>query len=927
MGGPGPTDGLDGAGPGAPATGTPGTEARLRRAPPFRPVLKKYPGQALKARVDVLAGHLSKHRKYQMWKSTVAVLEGRVNGVVVRVVATMDVGIYEALRARAPELLEVGEILAPPPILVDVLKAGKKQAEVKAGTIPIHAEQHAVVYAKSIGITDATVATNFDGCDTCREFMRDHPDVRHVNLKHDRLQVEKRLRDAKNGYVAAERNLLRAHARVDGGKATVARLQRELDEELAKTSQATGKPEPRAVRISRERLDKATKALVAAESGLAAAEDAMSRASLERYDLEEQVARQRSGDQAQYRQAHDASSAAAEARMQRHSAHLIAGEKHAAAQRKADALRKRQTGKAETLRKKLAKADAARRNREAKAAAKSARPSPASAAPVGTTTPAPEGKGITRLRAELADIGNQLREAEQELERARAAMAAAAEADPRAVARPATGSAAAQTAGTGLPAASSSAPLALAEDARGLGPGSRGLEAGNRGGLATSAERGGQALPGAGLIRNAAAAGKLAKAWRITKILGGVAIGFFVPLSRLDVLFESALRLFQWDRERRARDAREWAEILAFLCAEQKVHVDRIGVRYATAAGTLIWSELNRRLADPQDPQRITTWIDRWERQPKWVGFVYARYRGGLMRQALSQEDEDEPYPRRYFVYGERSYEFSTLGLASNNEKKVLSSRTLRYNQSGNLFTAGTVLDQKERDPNLDTGTPSFMAEPNHDIYIHRDVDAVEFRIAAVLPTPLLTPFDYVIFKCNVLIIEIIQFISRFDENFFPTEYRFQEVGGIAVVNHLEDVSFPEPVNSANAHFCLKSLYAMVSDFRRHTHFSDGASLDEMAMARLKLARKWVPANEKGGFYSHLRPVREITRHLYHLTPHAQIDPYVRNRDPELAHIDETYLSECADRIEKDVVRMIGDMLSPTDGRRLLYRYNGAVEP
>lgn len=917
MGGPGPGDGAGKPSPGAPATDARATDARLKRAQPFKPVLQKYENKALKARVDVLAAHIGKHKKYAMWKSTVAVLQGKVNGVTVRVIATMDVKIHEFLRAHARELLEVGEILAPPPILVDVLDAGKKKAEIKAGTTPIHAEQHAVVYAKEIGIAEASVATNFDGCETCRRFMQDHPDVKHVNLKYDRIQVEQRIRDAKARYAVAEQKLLKLSDKVDKGRLGVAGLEKKL---AAEVELAKGKPEPKSIRATRERLEKARQTLAAAEAEFVKAEGEFSQAALQQNALEEELAQKRQVDDAEYKKAHDSSKAAADARMKRHSAHLAAEEQRAAAQKKVDGLRKRHGAKAEAIRRAEAKAEASRQAKDAKAAAKPVKPG---ARPDATPGKQAGGKQVEKLRRQLAELGAELAAAEQELDRARKSMEALAGADTQAVARTATSADSAKSAAKGLP---SSTPAALADDARGLGKGARGLDAASRTGVAT-AERTGQAVPGTSVARAAATAGKMAKAWAVTKLLGGVAIGFFIPLSRLDLLFELALRLFMWDRERRAKEAREWAGILAFLSAAQEVHTDRIGARYVTAAGTLLWTEANRRLADPQDPERITTWIEKWDRETKWGGFVFARYRGGLMRQSLQQEDDDEPYPVRYFIYGDRSFEFTTYGLASNNEKKVLSRKSLRYNMTGNLFTAGTLLDQKERDPSMDTGTPSYLPEPNREIYIHRDVEAVEFRLKAVLPTPLLTPFDFVIFKCNVLIIEILQFISRFDENYFPTDYPFQDVGGVAVVNYLEDAQFPAPINSAYAHFCLKSLYAMAAGFRRHTHFTDGASLDDMASARLKLARSWVPANEKGGFYSHRRPVYEITKHLRNLTPYAQIDPHVRNTDPDLTHIDEYYLSDCADRIEKDIVRMIGDMLSPVDGRRLLYRYNGAPEP
>lgn len=908
MGGPDTGSGSGGLPPGAPATVARGTDARVKRGPLFKPVLKQYANKALKARVDVLAAHLARHKKYAMWKSTIAVLQGQINGVNVRIIATMDVKIYEALRARQAELLEVGEILAPPPILVTVLGEGKNKPEIKVGTTPIHAEQHAVVYAKELGITQASVATNFDGCEVCRKFLDDHPDVRHVNLERDRLEVKERVRDAKARHVAAENKLLKLSGKVDKAKETIAKLEQKLQEELEKTQ---GKPEPGSARRVRDKLQRAKLELAASQMEFVRAENELSNAALDRHQLGEELAQQRQLDDAQYRDAHSSSQAAADARMKRHSEHAVAAERRALAQKKVDQLRKSHGAKAEALRK-----------AEEKAGSKPPRKSkPGAVVPDAAHGKPGGGNAAEKLRREWTELGTRLAAAEQDLDQVGRSLSALADTDGRAVSQTATGAGAAKSSPTSVPSAA--APGLVDDAVRGTSPSSRGLDLAK--GTSTgvpAAGSSGRSLPGPGVARFASTAGKLAKAWKLTKWLGGVAIGLYLPLSRLDLAFELALMLFARDLERRSRDAREIAAMLAFLSSEDSIHKDRIGAIYVTGAGPRFWNGAHRRLADPQDPERITHWLERWDANRYWVGFVFARYRGDLLKQTLVVNFENEPYPSRYFTIGPTVPQFTRYGQASNNKRTVLSRRELAYDSPTNLFTAGTTPAQKNAD-----GMPSHPDDLNRSIYLMRKVEEVQSRVVVVIPSPLLTPFDFVIFKCNTLIVEILQFISRFDPDYFPSEYPFHDTGGAVVANYLEHARFPEPVNSIKAHECLKLLYAMVSDFQGHTQVIGDARPDQMADYRLKLARKWAPANGRGGFDRQRRPLRELANHLNQLTPHEQVDAFVKNHDPDLQYIDETYLSDSADRIERDVARMIGDMLSPVDSRRLLYRYNGGMEP
>lgn len=166
---------------------------------PLPPVFKKLEKSELYSRSRALHDKLVKAgvHEIKMKKSTVAVLQGELDdGRTIRIIATMDPDVYKHLKQFEKQLLEIGEVLAPEPVIFTEVKPGKIKEEIK-GTIklPVHAEQHAAEYARELGMKGGVVATSIDGCPMCEAYLKEfHPDVEHMNYKSAKEARKKRTR-------------------------------------------------------------------------------------------------------------------------------------------------------------------------------------------------------------------------------------------------------------------------------------------------------------------------------------------------------------------------------------------------------------------------------------------------------------------------------------------------------------------------------------------------------------------------------------------------------------------------------------------------------------------------------------------------------------------------------------------------------------
>lgn len=426
----------------------------------------------------------------------------------------------------------------------------------------------------------------------------------------------------------------------------------------------------------------------------------------------------------------------------------------------------------------------------------------------------------------------------------------------------------------------------------------------------------------------------LTRVLTLTKKIGKFAVGLFIPLTKLDILLELALWLYDWDRRRRQAGEREWARIYTFLFGSIPAFADPFSNTYMPAIGDSVWSEMNARLCNENHSQNLLYWVREWDQNPKWLGFVYVGIAGNLIRQEhvpRISSAKKAPYPIRYWSSG-LTYDFKRWSLESSREKKEGPTRELGPQHPENLFTLGEFGDPNNKAENQDMSRWGAVVDLRSD-YLYRDVEAKMLHVRVTSPTPILTPFDYLLFKCKDLMTEILLFISRFDEYFLftaPFTSWRNDVsndasrGPIFTTYWYEGVKFPTPIDSGAAHHCIKKLFAYVQLLE--THMPREKESAEAGWERRRRIIAGIVADI--GPPGRIRNTRaDLSYRLNFLASDLNYTAYRPNQDPDLAYLTNEYLFTLADDIQKTACRIYSHMWNDRNSAASFqYRYMGSKD-
>jgi hypothetical protein len=399
-------------------------------------------------------------------------------------------------------------------------------------------------------------------------------------------------------------------------------------------------------------------------------------------------------------------------------------------------------------------------------------------------------------------------------------------------------------------------------------------------------------------------AGRAARMLTLTKNVGRVALAFFVPLSLLEIALQLAIWLLEWDQARRRAPEEERVRLESYLFGVADPIEVPFAQRYFPTAGRTVWSVVNSKLTDPQDPQNVVYWLKLWDSDERWLGFVYTNVRTNLIRQEhdTSWGSTRTAVPLRYYA-GQIKAQFVVHSSARAHESDVVSRRALAYNDPENLFTLGSA------------GDPGFDNLELRNEYLTLNVQSQWLQVSRTCPTPTLTPFHYVIFKTRELLSEVIRFISRFDENLMLMEPFTEDT--FFTTNWYEGVEFSAPIDSASAHYCLKFLQELVELLETHGP-RDGESSEAGYQRRVQIVLRLVGPNRT-------RRISQVATRLYGLASNVSYTDYRPEQDPELSYLDNEYLRRLALGIEADLVRMSKDMaLGDNEARKAAYKYLGS---
>lgn len=428
---------------------------------------------------------------------------------------------------------------------------------------------------------------------------------------------------------------------------------------------------------------------------------------------------------------------------------------------------------------------------------------------------------------------------------------------------------------------------------------------------------------------------RAARVFRLTKNLGTLIISLVVPISLLDVAFLMAIWILEMYQKRRAADSMEWSRIIKFLLGHSRpVQVDFVE-GYVPGIGDIIENKINQNMFSPDFTNNFLYWLDKWDNEKGWVGFVYSNIKASLECQELVLEQEGEI---RYYILGDPIIGFTSSLIVNNSKRNEPESHTYLPKDPKNKFTGGeandpiqtgkALLREKEREErNYPYDSPEYQRwkeqkEVIEDKYaalvtkFNKSICKAKFlNVKYKVPIPTLTPFDFIIFKCRDLILEILRYISKYYEShFIPAPYDEESFWNIY---WLEGVPFNDPINSHNAHICIQSLHSMIQTLSQHSPKYDNKT-SHGTRRRLFLVRQ-IHSHAKGN-----QIIYRIIRGLRQLSKDEDERYLAKPIDPELQYINMDYLCSQAKKIEDDLNRVLGDLSNTS--RSLLYNYNGSIE-
>jgi hypothetical protein len=210
--------------------------------------------------------------------------------------------------------------------------------------------------------------------------------------------------------------------------------------------------------------------------------------------------------------------------------------------------------------------------------------------------------------------------------------------------------------------------------------------------------------------------------------------------------------------------------------------------------GNHLEAQFRVRIADPRYADNILLWNSRWS-DTNWSGFVYLTAYAELERQESNQEDD--PYRVKYY--------WDTIPLVSFSDNPPPNSKSKRF-----VALAGPP-DKRNRTTG---GKPGPHSSPEYNIV----VEISRLKARYTYPQPYLTPFDFMIMKCNNLIASIVEFVSRYDERIISAMDVSDEVVEGVHVYWLDKHEFAAPLHSGAVHRSLVNLMEAVRVLSLHAH-------------------------------------------------------------------------------------------------------------
>jgi hypothetical protein len=390
-----------------------------------------------------------------------------------------------------------------------------------------------------------------------------------------------------------------------------------------------------------------------------------------------------------------------------------------------------------------------------------------------------------------------------------------------------------------------------------------------------------------------------------------------------------------WLQREKTAERDEWTRIAHFLSwAGDRTRLSPYDVEYIIGFGDSA-SQLVQSILTGAGPGNLENWLHKWETEEGWRGFVYATITVNLTRSALGDSDLSDPYLQPYSAESVRpAPPFSDADLAR--VKRIMPGYEMEVKQFRDYPVTYDIVGRMEIFPThaplpntKKEGTPVYKSEQDEGNrrvtnkvreagYQQGKGVAVEVRplwVRYTYPTPILTPFDFIIAKVNNLVAAIIAFVSTHDENVAPDQEVRMNVMGYAWNLFGEYDHAPAPLWSPAIKASLEAIHTALTLLSTHVTEAGDSQLpnppqkhNRGLLRRREILQKLVKGDATIDEPNRPRKSDVVSfsqiasQYVYNICQTDAAGPFVTG-DPEVDTLTVSALCDFAQSIHEDIVR------------------------
>jgi hypothetical protein len=414
-------------------------------------------------------------------------------------------------------------------------------------------------------------------------------------------------------------------------------------------------------------------------------------------------------------------------------------------------------------------------------------------------------------------------------------------------------------------------------------------------------------------FRGASVIGKIGKfVFTFLEVSGLNLLGDILLL--IDALIDAIDFIFDWLNRTEIQKQKEWKRIIRFLFGDPLVIKGLYNITYMASIRPAILSIMESKLRDDSYTKNFLFWLDKWNTDKDWQGFVYVEVHIPIEKQARLQSDPDEGYNCKYYWSG-----YPVINFMDNPVENEFTEKKTGIKGSG-------------EEGNLSTGKNKA---PYSDPKYNYGVETSDLDVLFTQPIPCLTPFDFIIIKCRTLFSSVISFISKYDpliskdtDTFIDENFIEEFLKG----DVFKGYKFMRPLNNEIIHYALSLIFWVIKYLSRHSAIESDFDLGKnnirynkgMFRRQQLLFRLTKPLKEDNNLFRKYEmktsPFYDLGLQLMKITEGETERDLVKPIDPEIKDLTKVYLAEFAIEIDDDIKRAFRD----TQKRPYQYQYKGA---